>query len=310
VPVGGGKDSSVTLDLVKQINAPLTALSVGYHRAIEDIVSAANVPLIHIKRYLSPNLFQLNKDGALNGHVPITGILSFIFVIAGIVYGFDTVVMSNERSASIGNLDINGFEVNHQWSKSEEFEMSFRELLKCEILNDFRYFSLLRPFSELFIANLFSKRTSYHPHFSSCNNAYKIKEERIKTKWCGKCDKCRFVFLILAPFLSPKAMVDIFGANLFEQEAQLSGFEKLLGLGDQKPFECVGEFEASIAALTLLRKPPQWRSNGLVQNLLGKINISPSTASEYIKKAFTANDVAWLPESYKEVLNAVAGSTG
>ncbi len=309
VPVGGGKDSSVTLELLKRHNEPMTALSVGYHKSIEEIASAAEIPLWHVKRYLSPNLLELNKNGALNGHVPITGILSFVFVVAAIVYGFDTIAMSNEGSANVGNVKFEGLEVNHQWSKSEEFEIEFRELLRSEIFPSLQYFSLLRPFSELFIAKIFSNFTHYHRRFSSCNKAFKI-EGKIDAKWCGDCDKCRFVFLILSPFLSHKSMMDIFRTNLLAQKTQLPKFEKLLGLKGAKPFECVGEFEESIAALTLLGRLPEWQNSEIVNSLLSHVNASPATADGYINTALSIKHTPWMPDRYKGILNAVAGLTG
>jgi len=304
VPVGGGKDSSVTLESLKRHKEPIMTLSVGYHRSIDDTAAVADVPLVHIKRLLSPNLFELNKQGALNGHVPVTGILSFIFVIAAVLYGFDTVAMSNERSANIGNLDIDGFKVNHQWSKSEEFEVAFAELLKTEMLPSLQYFSFLRPLSELSIAKIFSELTDYHGSFTSCNKAFRI-NDRMDARWCGDCDKCRFVFLILAPFLSREALVGIFGSDLLQDKDQLSSFRELLGIQGQKPFECVGEIEESIAALTLLTRHPEWQNNTTISELLEQLHISPTTADSYIKKYLTKNEVSWMPDRYKKVLDAI-----
>jgi hypothetical protein len=304
VPVGGGKDSSVTLELLRRSDEPLTVLSVGHHRAIDETAAVSGAPLVHIKRTLSPNLFTFNKQGAYNGHVPITGILSFIFVIASILYGFDTIVMSNERSANIGNLDMDGFEVNHQWSKSEAFEITFSKLLKTEMLPSLQYFSLLRPLSELSIAKIFADLGEYHGSFSSCNRTFKI-EDKLESRWCGDCDKCRFVFLILAPFFRKKDLTGIFGSNLLDDKNQLSSFQELLGLQGQKPFECVGEIEESIAALALLAKHPEWQDNPTVKILTGQLNISSDTADSYIKKYMTKDEAALMPDRFKKVLDAI-----
>ncbi len=304
VPVGGGKDSSVTLELLRRSDEPLSVLSVGHHRAIDETAAVHGVPLIHIKRTLSPNLFIYNKQGAYNGHVPITGILSFIFVIASVLYGFDTIAMSNERSANIGNFDMDGFEVNHQWSKSEAFEIAFSELLKTEMLPSLQYFSFLRPLSELSIAKAFADLGDYHDSFSSCNRAFKI-ENKLESRWCGDCDKCRFVFLILAPFFNKTALTDIFGTNLLEDKHQRSSFQELLGLQGQKPFECVGEIEESIAALTLLTKHPEWQDSPAVKAFTAQLNISSDKADSYIKRYLAKDEAALMPDRFKKVLDAI-----
>ncbi len=288
---------------MRKSGEPLSALSVGHHRAIDETAAAAGVPLIHIRRSLSPNLFEFNKLGAYNGHVPITGILSFIFVIAAVLYGFDAIAMSNERSANIGNVEVDGFEVNHQWSKSEAFERMFNRLLHTEILPSLQYFSFLRPLSELLIAKIFASLTAYHGSFSSCNKAFKI-EGKLEARWCGNCDKCRFVFLILAPFFSRQALLDIFGADLLLDQSQLPAFQELLGLQGQKPFECVGEIEESIAAITLLAEHPDWQNSTTLKTLVRQLDLSPARAAGYVEKYLSRQESALMPDRYKKVLDA------
>jgi tetratricopeptide (TPR) repeat protein len=212
--------------------------------------------------------------------------------------------MSNERSANIGNLDMDGFEVNHQWSKSEAFEIAFSNLLKTEMLPSLQYFSFLRPLSELSIAKVFADFGDYHDSFSSCNRAFKI-ENKLESRWCGDCDKCRFVFLILAPFFNKTALTDIFGTNLLEDKNQRSSFQELLGIQGQKPFECVGEIEESIAALTLLTKHPEWQDSPAVKTLTAQLDISSDKADSYIKKYLAKDEAALMPDRFKKVLDAI-----
>ena len=82
-------------------------------------------------RRLDPALFALNEAGALNGHVPITGILSMIVLACAIIHGFDAIAMSNEHSASAPNIA----DVNHQYSKSFEFEQAFSRLLERHVVD-------------------------------------------------------------------------------------------------------------------------------------------------------------------------------
>ena len=308
VPIGGGKDSAVTLEILKRIQEPVMGVSVGQHNAIEEIAAIAEVPLFQIRRFLSPNLFELNKQGALNGHVPIVGILSFIFLVAAILYDFDAIAMSNERSADSGNMLYKGSEINHQWSKSSDFENTFQRLIKNEMTADIRYFSMLRPLSEFQIAQFFAAMAKYHQAFSSCNRAYKI-ADRHKSKWCCECDKCRFVFLILSPFLRADELIKIFSKNLFEEITNLEKYRELLGLEGYKPFECVGEFEESQAALYLLNKSPDWADTPVIKNLMKGVNQKKIDLRDSFDKAIKINHRHWMPQLYKNAIYEITRIT-
>jgi UDP-N-acetyl-alpha-D-muramoyl-L-alanyl-L-glutamate epimerase len=309
VPIGGGKDSVVTLETLKNISEPIVGMSVGHHKTIEEIAMVAKVPLFEIRRFLSPNLFEYNKKGALNGHVPIVGILSFIFLVAAIVYDFDTIAMSNERSANSGNLLHNGKEVNHQWSKSVEFEEKFQNLISEELTQEITYFSILRPLSEFQIASIFSDMKEYHHCFSSCNRGYKITEVN-DSKWCGECDKCRFVFLALSPFLGKKKILEIFDRDLFSDISKVDKFKELLGVEGHKPFECVGEFEESQAALYLLAKSPEWKDSPVITELVRCVNQKGIDLNDSFKKAVRIKDTGRMPERYREAINEISRLAG
>jgi hypothetical protein len=268
----------------------------------------AKVPLLEIQRFLSPNLFEVNKQGALNGHVPIVGILSFIFLVAAIVYDFDTIIMSNERSANSGNLLHDGGEVNHQWSKSVEFEEKFQHLIATEMTREITYFSILRPLSEFQIAAAFSFMVPYHHCFSSCNRGYKILQAN-DSKWCGECDKCRFVFLALSPFLSKQKMTEIFGRDLFADVAAVAEFKALLGIEGHKPFECVGEFEESQAALYLLTKSPEWKAAPVIRELLRSANQKGMDLRHSFEKAVRLHE-GRMPETYREAIHEISRLAG
>lgn len=251
VPVGGGKDSVVTIELLKAANVPLTLLRMGAHPIIDAVAKLSGQSMLTVQRTLSANLMELNKQGALNGHVPITAYLSFLTVTVGVLYGYRTVVMSNEASANIGSLMFFGKEINHQWSKSLEFERMLQEQL-ASIVPGFRHFSLLRPLSELGVVKLFTAVPQYLPVATSCNANWKIAaEKRAATKWCGECPKCAFVFALYAAFLPKDALLKIFGKNLYAEDALLPTFKQLLGLEGTKPFECVGTPEETRAAFLL-----------------------------------------------------------
>ena len=173
VPIGGGKDSTVTAELLKKAGCDVTLLRIGKHPLIEETAKIAGLPLLSVERRLDPLLFRLNANGALNGHVPITAYLSFLSVVIAELYGFDAVVMSNERSASEGNVEYLGEVINHQWSKSLEFERMLRGYLEG-IGSRVEYFSLLRPLSELAIVRAFATMPQYFAATTSCNANWKI----------------------------------------------------------------------------------------------------------------------------------------
>ena len=210
IPFGGGLDSIVTVESLRPVtsDAALFIVSRGEDRfdAIENAVGAAALPVVRAGRSLDPQIFRSREVGFLNGHVPITGIISAIAVLAAVLEERDAVVMSNEWSASEGNIEIDGRSINHQFSKSVTFEGCFALLSMRTCRDRCGYFSLLRAQSELRIAQLFAQLTPYHRVFRSCNRAFHLDRAQRLDHWCGVCDKCCFIDLILSPFLAgPRA---------------------------------------------------------------------------------------------------------
>ena len=263
VPVGGGKDSIVTIECLKQAHEPLVLFSLGNAAPIEATIAQSGLPAIRVMRRLDPALFALNEAGALNGHVPITGILSLIVVACAIIHGFDTIAMSNEHSASAPNVA----DVNHQYSKSLEFEQAFSQFVDRHVVSGVRYFSLLRPLTEVAIARRFARHGAYFPVFRICNSAFRQSPERRSTNWCCECPKCRFVFLALAPFADRQRLIATFGRDILDDPAQIDGFAELCGLQRHKPFECVGEIEESAAVMAHLAAMADWRDDAVVRAL-------------------------------------------
>lgn len=264
LPIGGGKDSLVSAELLRQHGENATAVWVGNSPLIAACVVQTGLPGLNIRRELAPELFEYNKAGAWNGHIPVTAINSAILVLAALLYGYDCVVFSNERSASSATLEYDGQAVNHQWSKSWEFEQSLAAWLRSHVAADLNYCSLLRPLSELAVTRLFAREVRYDGVFSSCNRNFRILGPRPADRWCGQCPKCHFVFLALAPFVTKPRLLGIFGRNLLDDEAQQQGFDALLEFREHKPFECVGEGRESRAALHALSQRPEWREDALV----------------------------------------------
>lgn len=271
VPIGGGKDSLVSVEILKAAGEDATAVWVGNSPLIAACAERTGLPMLNIRRELSPLLFELNKLGAYNGHIPVTAINSAILAVAAVLYGFDAIAFSNERSASSATLEYDGQPVNHQWSKSWEFERGFHDLLKAQVAADLEYFSLLRPLSELAVAERFARTTRYDDVFSSCNRNFRILGPKPADRWCGQCPKCHFVFLALAPFMPKPRLLGIFGRNLLDDDTLAPAFDALMEYRDHKPFECVGEGIEARAAMAALAQRAEWREDALVARFAEEI---------------------------------------
>ncbi|MBP7497200.1 MAG: hypothetical protein KA792_06025 [Bacteroidales bacterium] len=256
VPVGGGKDSIVSIELLKEMGVKAKYMSINADPARNRIFSLLNLnqeDTIEIKRTLSPRLLDLNNAGFLNGHTPFSALIAFVSLMASYLSGFKHIALSNESSANEATVpDTN---INHQYSKSFEFENDFRSYANEFISADLNYFSLLRPLNELQIAFLFSKQQKYFHSFRSCNVGSK------KDLWCCSCPKCLFTYIILSPFINSNNIINIFGSDLLDKEELLPVFKELTGLSDIKPFECVGTTdEINIALSEIIR---QYKNNQL-----------------------------------------------
>lgn len=263
VPIGGGKDSMVLIEATSAL-APLL-FAVNPHPLVIELARISGRPLLNVRRRLDGGLASLNARGARNGHVPITAIVSLIAIVGSFLYGYDAIAMAVERSASEETSVVAGVAVNHQYSKSIEFERLLAEVVQTHIDPGLVYGSGLRPYSELAIARGFARLTEFHATFCSCNTVFR-QGAGATARWCGNCPKCRFVGLMLAPYLTPSALSSIIGRDMFADDDQIPGFLALMSDVD-KPYECVGERRESAAAARLLAASPQWRQSPVVAAL-------------------------------------------
>jgi len=247
IPIGGGKDSAVSLEILKDKFDDSYAYIINRRGATFDTAKTYGLDDEHIycvKRTLDKGMLELNSKGFLNGHTPFSAIVAFSSIISAMLCGKKYIVLSNEASADENTvIDLN---VNHQYSKSYEFERDFISYEKKYIDSSCYYFSLLRPLCELQIAKIFSEKCQkYFKIFKSCNVGSK------KDIWCCKCSKCLFVYLITAPFINDKTLMEIFGNNLADDETLISDFDRLIGLKKEKPFECVGSIDEINTAIRM-----------------------------------------------------------
>ncbi|WP_314403733.1 UDP-N-acetyl-alpha-D-muramoyl-L-alanyl-L-glutamate epimerase [Stenotrophomonas rhizophila] len=304
VAIGGGKDSLVSIEALRGLGIAETVTWIGGSQLIRACAERTGLPTLNIGRALAPELFELNRQGAWNGHIPVTAVNSAIMVLAALLQGVDQVVFSNERSASYGSQIPGTGEVNHQWSKGWAFEQAFGEHLERHVAADLHYYSLLRPLSELAVARQFAKSDFYDAHFSSCNRNFHILGERPVNRWCGVCPKCHFVFLALAPFMPKTRLVAIFGRNLLDDAEQAGGFDALLEFQDHKPFECVGEGRESRAAMATLAARPEWAEDALVKRFVSEIQPQLDSAELGIAPLLVLEGEHRIPASIWERLRA------
>jgi UDP-N-acetyl-alpha-D-muramoyl-L-alanyl-L-glutamate epimerase len=278
VPFGGGIDSIVTVDAVAR-DHPDTALFVLHpmhdcFAAIAEPAAVTGLPVNRVGREIDPQVRRSAELGFLNGHVPVTAIVTAAALLEAVLDGRDAVILSNEWSASVPTLVSNGRAVNHQWSKSEEFEVAFAAVVRDALGSVPTVFSYLRPRTELWVAERFATLTRFHSTFRSCNRAFHQDPARRLDHWCGTCDKCCFIDLVLSPFMDAASLDAIFtGREPLENPQNSKRFATLLDLAPVgRPFECVGDIDECRAALLLASEREDRRSSTLLRTLRAQVD--------------------------------------
>lgn len=251
IGLGGGKDSLLTTELLRD-QPKVATWSLNHTSQLKPLVARVGLPHFYVERTWDEQLKTLNEQGVLNGHIPISAIFACVGTVVSILTGFRDTLVSNESSASEPTMNYQGVDINHQYSKSLDFEQSYQTVLNHSFGSSARYYSFLRPFTELRIAELFATLgfEKYQGVFSSCNRAYTQVQDQMF--WCGECAKCAFVFLIFTPFIERSKLESLWnGKNLLLDRAKRQTYLQLLGIDGDKPFDCVGEVKESRAAMRL-----------------------------------------------------------
>lgn len=296
IPIGGGKDSCVTIELLKNHFKDINTFRVGVNDVSIECAETAGFnrnKMIEVSRKIDNELLELNKKGFLNGHTPFSAMIAFLSYAISFMLGKKYIALSNENSANESN--VVGENINHQYSKTMEFENDFRDYAKKYLKTDIEYFSFLRPISELQIAMLFSKFKQYHKVFKSCN----VGSKKTPWVWCGSCPKCLFVYIILSAFLDEKELFSIFEKKLYEDKSLLDTFIELAGFGEIKPFECVGTYSE---VRFCINKNIEKRKGENLPFLLEfyKENYNLEKTDDNILKSFNENNN--LPLEFKNIL--------
>lgn len=302
VPIGGGKDSALTLETLNKYGVDCLCYGINSRCSITATVTTAGLSeksLITAKRNFDRSLIEYNKKGFLNGHTPFSSVVAFSAEITAYINRLKYIVLSNESSAN--ESTVIGQNVNHQYSKSFEFEKDFHEYEEKYLKTGIYYFSFLRPLSEFQIASMFSANKKYLPVFRSCNLGSKVSPDI----WCGECPKCLFVSLILSPFLTDDELTEIFGKNLLNDSSMSEYFKELIGKSLHKPFECVGsvdEVNLSVS-LAIRNREKSGESLPLLLKEYRENFYNPeSIDKKYQKYCEYFNDENLLPDSFREIL--------
>jgi len=290
IPVGGGKDSLTTIELLKESEEDLTTWAVGHGELFGPMLEKIDLLHLQVQRKICPNLIAENAKGVLNGHVPISAILAFASVVTALLHGKKYIALSNESSANEANVKMYGMAINHQYSKTLEFEQDFQAYVSDNISDQVHYFSFLRPLKEIQIAQIFCSMCfeKYKIDFSSCNRNFTIATQNRSMSWCGKCSKCAFVACIFAPYLDRTQMKELFGCEVFQQPEILGFIPELLGQTEHKPFECVGEYAEVEYAINQAVATGNWSELQLFANddTSLKLDLAPHA----------------MPEAYESIL--------
>lgn len=313
---GGGKDSVVSLKLLETAGFPVTLFSLGSSKVQTSAQQqTSGQDYLVVERMMDPKMLELSRGNTIyNGHVPITFVYQIVGITLAALNGMSWVVFSNERSASYGNVDYLGMEVNHQWSKSLECELLFRDYIKNFITPSVTSFSLLRPFDEIEIVRRFTNYPEYFGKVSSCNRNFSVLKARPdagdRAYWCGECPKCAFVFSCLAAFLPKEKVVEMVGKNMYADEKLIPLFRELLGIEAFKPFECVGTAEETIVAFNRALQSHAYEGDAVMKMFETDVLPKMTSIAEMEQRVFSRGDLATIPEPFRSLFDdSPTGST-
>ncbi|OFZ34635.1 MAG: hypothetical protein A3D92_08670 [Bacteroidetes bacterium RIFCSPHIGHO2_02_FULL_44_7] len=300
--MGGGKDSIVSVEIMKQTGVVFDTWHSTYSGDNQAITSVFE-DSVTLRRILDPKMVAFSQaDAVYQGHIPPTAINSFLSLLLGEIYGYHYLIFSTEHSSNYGNMQYLGEEINHQWSKSKEFEDLFRSYVAGHINSEVNYFSLLRPFYEIEIVRRFCQYPQYFYRFSSCNRNFRINNPLTGKKWCGECPKCAFVFCLMNAFLPKNQLAEIFGENLFAKQSLLDTYQQLLGIKDIKPFECVGTPDEVKVAFYMACEKGEYANDDVMKMFESEVLPTIKDVERMKQEVFSYGDDANIPEKFRTLI--------
>ena len=255
---GGGKDSLVAAKLLEDADNPYDSLVYAssiygnlnsQHQIISKLLDFCNPEQQHrqwiFDDFLDSPVITLGpetRSKTLTAAETPSSIFSSLPIVLS--HGITEICLAHEKSSDTGQViwERTGEDVNHQWGKSYEAEIFINEYIQQHLLADFRYYSILKPIHDVLIFNLLRENEDLVRYTQSCN---------ISKPWCRRCPKCLYVWVNYMAYLDVRLVDSIFGENLGNVPENLPVFRGLLGLTDQLPFECIGQFNETRLAFEL-----------------------------------------------------------
>jgi len=307
--IGGGKDSIVAGELLKQIGVPVTGFVLatgevlGQTQAVSDVMG---INLLPIKRLIDREIIEINTlDGATNGHIPISFIFGLIGATTALSNNSAYVIVANEASSSIPHATHENMEVNHQWSKSIEFERLFQDYLHTYVSSEMYYFSAIRPMPTLAVASKFVEYPEYFEVFTSDNSLFRIAaNERTHPRWSLDSSKSLSSFILLSALLSEEQLLMIFGHNFLDDSSLQDSFSAIMGENGKVVLDCVGTPEELRASLKKAHDKSIFENSFLMNYAIDRDLLEGTTPYETLLK----HETHVFPESIKnQLLNAIGG---
>lgn len=254
--IGGGKDSIVAGELLKELNIPTegfvmaTGEQLGQAQAVAETMS---LPLHVVERSLDERLLEVQElPGARKGHIPISLIFGLVGTALAIAKGASYVVVANEASASIPRVNWKHGAVNHQWSKSFGFEQQLQSFVQHQVSTNITYFSAVRQLTSVGVAKLFARYPAYLEVFTSDNSVFRIDPaKRPNARWSLESPKSLSSFILLAPWLSEADLLRAFGRNFLDEVSLHDLFLEMVGVQGEPPLDCVGTTEELSLSLNI-----------------------------------------------------------
>jgi 7-cyano-7-deazaguanine synthase in queuosine biosynthesis len=162
------------------------------------------------------------------------GWLSLLLGLTAEKLGAAIVAMGLESSADRVGHGFRGRFVNHQHQKTTAHILQIEEFLRKTVHRQLCIASPIAPFSDEDILNaLFARVPRNWRQFSSCGSS------NSSSKHCGTCDKCAYVFALLARSQEGRKLAgQVFRRNLF-QDVEL--YRPWIDARFREPDACIGE---------------------------------------------------------------------
>lgn len=312
--IGGGKDSIVAGELLKELGIPTSGfvLATGENRGqAQAVTDVMQIEMLGVERRIDPQILELNRrTGTYNGHVPISLIFALIGCLSAVANGSKYVIVANESSASIPHVEHGGELVNHQWSKSFEFERLFQEFVHKNISENLNYFSLIRPLTSVAVAKLFSNCPKYFEVFTSDNSLFKISpQEREHPRWSHDSPKSLSSYILISPWMSDKDLSRTFGYEFLSDINLKDLFLGLLGKTETPILDCVGTPSELRLSLSMLYKSDRFKDSSLM-SIAKTEGLIMENYEEPLKSALTPSQDQEIPDEVYTKLKPLLTSKG